>query len=326
MRTSTPRIRSIITATLTVVILAAFAALLALPLQAQTTTVTLVSNAAEGNRSLISSDIHAQKFTTGPDVLGYFISTVELNLQNAAGRNIAVMLKENNSSNRPGNLLETLTNPAPLVSSSVNTFTVPNDRTLDPNTTYWITINEGVSGAKAEVRSRTQNTETSAYGWTIGNTRLFKSSLNSNWTSVASSFVQTGCPRHCTHRLHRRDAQRPDADARWRQRDHADAALCDWDEVLHGVGGEQREFDHADADGEQRQCHRRISRCERRVDHRHRHKHARVGRTVGGVRQHLQGEGDGRGREHQHGYLHSGGDAGGAGGRHPCAGQQHGAG
>ena len=179
-----------ILAIITVAAILAFAALLTLPLQAQTTTVTLVSNAAEGNRSLISSDIHAQKFTTGPDVLGYFISTVELNLQNAAGRNIAVMLKENNSSNRPGNLLETLTNPAPLVSSSVNTFTVPNDRTLDPNTTYWITINEGVSGAKAEVRSRTQNTETSAYGWTIGNTRLFKSSLNSNWTSVASSFVQ----------------------------------------------------------------------------------------------------------------------------------------
>ena len=178
-----------ILAIITVAAILAFAALLTLPLQAQTT-VTLVSNAAEGHRSLISSDIHAQRFTTGPDVLGYFISTVELNLQNAAGRNIAVMLKENNSSNRPGNLLETLTNPAPLVSSSVNTFTVPNDRTLDPNTTYWITINEGVSGAKAEVRSRTQNTETSAYGWTIGNTRLFKSSLNSNWTSVTSSFVQ----------------------------------------------------------------------------------------------------------------------------------------
>ena len=177
-----------ILAIITVAAILAFAALLTLPLQAQTT-ITLVSNAAEGNRSLISSDIHAQKFTTGPDVLGYFISTVELNLQNAAGQNIAVMLKEN-SSNRPGNLLETLTNPAPLVSSSVNTFTVPNDRTLDPNTTYWITINEGVSGAKAEVRSRTQNTETSAYGWTIGNTRLFKSSLNSNWTSVTSSFVQ----------------------------------------------------------------------------------------------------------------------------------------
>ena len=180
-----------ILAIITVAIILAFAALLTLPLPLQAqTTITLVSNAAEGNRSLISSDIHAQRFTTGPDVLGYFISTVELNLQNAAGRNIAVMLKENNSSNRPGNLLETLTNPAPLVSSSVNTFTVPNDRTLDPNTTYWITINEGVSGAKAQVRSRTENTETSAYGWTIGNTRLFKSSLNSNWTSVTSSFVQ----------------------------------------------------------------------------------------------------------------------------------------
>ena len=170
-------------------LLAAFAALQAPPLQAQSTTVTLVSNAAVGARSLISSDIHAQSFTTGPDEFGYFISTVRLNLDDAAGRNIAVRLKENNSSNRPGNLLETLTNPVPLMSFGVNTFTVPNDRILDPNTTYWITINEGVSGTKARVRARSQKTEVSAYGWTIGNLRLFKSSQASNWTSISSTVV-----------------------------------------------------------------------------------------------------------------------------------------
>ena len=136
---------------LAVALLATLAALQALPLQAQTTTVTLVDNTSGGNVGGSSSKFHAQSFTTGSDPSGYSISTVGIRLATAAGRNIAVLLKEDNGSDRPGNLLETLTNPAPLVSNSINTFTLPNDRTLARNTTYWITVNEGVSGNEARI-------------------------------------------------------------------------------------------------------------------------------------------------------------------------------
>ena len=90
----------------------------------------------------------------------------------------------------PGDLLETLTNPSPLVSFSANTFTLPNDRTLDPNTTYWITINEGLSGSKARVNGTSRDTEDSAYGWTIGDSRFFKTSQSSNWLETSSILIR----------------------------------------------------------------------------------------------------------------------------------------
>ena len=84
MRTSTPRIRSIITATLTVVILAAFAALLALPTQAQTQTpITLVSN-TETTVTTTNSAVQAQSFVTGANAGEYTISEVQMRLGNVA--------------------------------------------------------------------------------------------------------------------------------------------------------------------------------------------------------------------------------------------------
>ena len=96
------------------------------------------------------------------------------------------LLKEDNGSDRPGDLLETLTNPSPLVSDSVNTFTVPNDRTLDPNTTYWITVNEGLRGTVARINTTIRDTEDSDYDWTLGDSRLFKASPSSNWSESSS--------------------------------------------------------------------------------------------------------------------------------------------
>ena len=158
---------------LAVALLATFAALQALPLQAQSTTVELVSNTASGSNPVISSEIVAQSFTTGPAAAGYSISEIRLRLRDVAGRNIAVKLKENNSSDQPGNLLENFAEPSPLEANTLNTFSVPDGRTLARNTTYWITINEGVPGSKIQVRGKATTTENSAYGWTIGDSRLF---------------------------------------------------------------------------------------------------------------------------------------------------------
>ena len=166
---------------LAVALLATLVALLAPPLQAQTTTVTLVANLSGGSATANSSNFHAQSFTTGSDPSGYSISTVQIDLGTAAGRNVGVLLKEDNGSDEPGDLLETLTNPSPLVTNSVNTFTLPNDRTLARNTTYWITVNEGVGGGKAQIKTTVRLTEDSAYGWTIGDSRLFKTSPSSSW-------------------------------------------------------------------------------------------------------------------------------------------------
>ena len=61
-----------------------------------------------------------------------------------------VKIKKNNADNEPGDLVATLTNPASLTADSLNTFTAPDVITLDANTTYWITVNEGISSNRAE--------------------------------------------------------------------------------------------------------------------------------------------------------------------------------
>ena len=134
---------------LTAVLLAAFAALLALPAQAQAhRDHNLVSNthiSAPGNAGFF---INAQSFETGANPGGYTISEVQIKLFTVPGNPSALTsakIRENNASDEPGDLVATLTNPGTLVPDSLNTFTAPADTVLDANTTYFIMLNEGIS-------------------------------------------------------------------------------------------------------------------------------------------------------------------------------------
>ena len=105
-------------------LLAAFAALQALPLQAQSTTVTLVSNTHLSPSAFPATLRGAQKFTTGTETDGYVISEVGIRIRDGGGaRTTTVTIRENNSSNRPGDLVDTLTNPLTFTNNDVNTFT-----------------------------------------------------------------------------------------------------------------------------------------------------------------------------------------------------------
>ena len=120
---------------LTAVLLAAFAALLALPLQAQTTTpITLVSNTHLDPSRFPTPLRGAQMFTTGTETDGYVISEVAIRVRNGeGGRTTTVTIRENNISNKPGDLVDTLTNPLTFTNNDVNTFTAPPNLTLIPN-------------------------------------------------------------------------------------------------------------------------------------------------------------------------------------------------
>ena len=138
-------------------LLVVFVGLLAVSTAAQAQTVTtLVSNTAEGSMGA-STDFQAQRFATGTNTGGYTISEVQVRLNTTASRSTSVKIRENNATNKPGDLVATLTNPGTLTGSSDNTFTAPPDTMLDPSTNYWISVNEGItiSGDRASVTRTT---------------------------------------------------------------------------------------------------------------------------------------------------------------------------
>ena len=181
-----------ILAIITVAVMLAFAALLTLPLQAQTTTVNLVSHVAGGsNNTPDNAPIFAQQFTTGSD-LGYTITQVSIRLGSSGvtGRDITVRLKENNSSNEPGQLLATLTNPTTLAPDDYNIFTVPDVGTVvESNTSYWVTVNEELESPGARIKWWHANGENSPYGWTIANNALHRTIDSTDWASHTDSIL-----------------------------------------------------------------------------------------------------------------------------------------
>ena len=169
--------------------LVVFAALLALPPQAQAQTLTtLVSNTGETLDSGSTGSIVAQNFRTGANADGYTISEVDIRLHAGSGSTSTSVSIRKNTSGEPGDLVAALTNPSPLSRNSLNTFTAPVGTRLDASTTYWITVSEGISN-RAPLSLTFSNAQTGEQGWRIGNDRLYRSSDSDDWTTSESALV-----------------------------------------------------------------------------------------------------------------------------------------
>ena len=177
-------------------LLAAAAALIALicavlittQVQAQAVT-TFVSNTSETG-TVNTSGTHAQSFRTGPNPDGYTITEIQIRLgEFQLGRTAsAVKIHENNGS-EPGNEVATLTNPTNRLQEQLNAFTTPANTTLDPSTTYWIVVNDGVAiNTTWHLALTPADDETGETGWNIGNGRLWRVS-GSTWNTSASSLL-----------------------------------------------------------------------------------------------------------------------------------------
>ena len=178
-------VRSLAVLSLAAVLLAAFAAFLALPAQAQTPVITtLVSNGHLTVSSSSSAILQAQSFVTGANVDGYTVSEVGVYFTTASGRNTSAKIRKNNNNNLPGDLVATLTNPDTLTTASFNTFTAPADTMLDANTTYWISMNEDIASRKAFLGRVIANDETGETGWSIGDGRLSRNTASGAWQSL----------------------------------------------------------------------------------------------------------------------------------------------
>ena len=153
--------------------------------------IALVSNTGVTGTQFTSDRIQAQKFMTGTNPAGYQVSEVDIRFKTVgAGETTVVTIRENNSSDRPGDLVgTTLTNPASLTADSLNTFTASSAIMLEPSTPYWLIANDGI--ASGSVRAQTHNIQpddqSGAPGWTIGNGLRWKNAPGDSWSSVISS-------------------------------------------------------------------------------------------------------------------------------------------
>ena len=147
-------------------------------------TDVLVGNT--GERLLLggTSSIGAQSLVTGSNAGGYAVSAVQIRLKSVSGKTTVVKIKEDNNG-EPGDLVATLTNPASLSANKINTFTAPPGTTFAASTTYWITRGEGMTFA---ITAATD--ETGEPGWSIGDSRLYRTSETLPWfTSTQSSLM-----------------------------------------------------------------------------------------------------------------------------------------
>ena len=157
---------------------------------APTADVTLVSNNSGTGNNL--TDIHAQKFTTGPASHGYIITNVTVRLASTNNDSTSAHIKAHDSVNDiPGETLIELNNPGSLVDGS-NTFMASVPLKVEPNQSYWLVVNEGInSNNQVAVVSRTGATPgTTDYGWRINGTGRFISSTNV-WSNLHRTILMT---------------------------------------------------------------------------------------------------------------------------------------
>ena len=109
-------------------------------------------------------------------------------LDDASGKSTRVSIKEDNGG-VPGELVTTLANPGTLESYKLNTFTAPAGTTLAASTTYWLTLNEGISSNRAQFALTDSDDDSSAWGWSIGDDRLYRTSEMDPWSDSTSPLL-----------------------------------------------------------------------------------------------------------------------------------------
>ena len=85
----------------------------------------------------------------------------------SSGKSTSVKIRQDDGG-EPGNLVATLVNPGTLTSYQFNTFTAQTVITLAASTTYWITVNEGITSNRIPVLNTSADVEFSAWDWSIG--------------------------------------------------------------------------------------------------------------------------------------------------------------
>ena len=170
------------------------------PAFAQST--TLVSNLDRLSTLKPAAGIYAQGFRTGAHTAGYTIRNVQVRL--AAGSvtsstKTSVLIRQERNG-EPRALVTALTTQTPLV-DGVNTFAAPANTILNPQTNYFVTVNEAtpppiggpgvphVAGPRAVYEFTGRREQSGADGWSIDNKRLYKNHLSQDWGTSDRIFL-----------------------------------------------------------------------------------------------------------------------------------------
>ena len=164
-------------------------------LEARAQTVKLVSNSSatgSATTSTVDDDVtQTQQFTTGSHPTGYSLNAVILDgtLSNPMAT-LFVSIYED-SSGDPGNNIATLSGGTGVTHGLTNTFTAPQGTILAPETKYFVFI-EGTS-SPASLRPTSGNGEdtNSADGWSIADSRRFRTTDGGAWRNDSSALRLT---------------------------------------------------------------------------------------------------------------------------------------
>ena len=166
-----------------------FAALLALPLQAQAQTAYVSNTGQDGSQgfSVSPSISQAQGFTTGAQSGGYTLGRVGLKFaagsSTAAGLGVAIYSAA--AGGGPDAAVYTLTNPSSLASNSTEQlFTAPANATLSAGTTYYVVVTTSLSPYSVVITSETDEDSGASAGWSIEDTRYFRNTSVNNKAGV----------------------------------------------------------------------------------------------------------------------------------------------
>ena len=177
--------------------LAAFAALLALPLQAQAQKTTFVSNTGQSTDPDVREvgphghlwQLQAQQFRTGDNEGGYTLSTIQVRVDDFGSNSRPKVSIYTTSSGNPGSSLYVLTNPATLNDDAINSFRAPANATLEKDTNYFVVFEALGSGSnlRYDLEVTTSNSEDSgkASGWNITNSSRQRSTTATTWDNLA---------------------------------------------------------------------------------------------------------------------------------------------
>ena len=177
--------------------LAAFAALLALPLQAEAQKTTFVSNTGQSTDPDVREvgphghlwQLQAQQFSTGDNEGGYTLSAIQVRVDDFGSNSRPKVSIYTTSSGNPGTSLYVLTNPATLNDDAINTFRAPANATLEKDTNYFVVFEALGSGSnlRYDLEVTTSNAEDSgkASGWNIANSSRQRSTTATTWDNLA---------------------------------------------------------------------------------------------------------------------------------------------
>ena len=152
---------------------------------------TLVSNIGKSSQSVganvTSSQSQAQAFTTGSWSRGYVLESVQVHVRNFSGTtsHISVSIYSEDGG-EPVSVVQALSNPG-TIGTGTQTFTAPENATLDASTTYFVVVSTSSSAIGISRTSSSSEDMGGATGWTIANNRLFGS--GTSWTSASPASV-----------------------------------------------------------------------------------------------------------------------------------------